>query len=169
MAASLIGCLGQAHFPAFLGRCRSSGSRFVEASGGQAIEEMLTHRSGFKANALNWIRDARQACRNIVNLAWQLAARASPCPYRQQRKAHTTAATSTVYQNIPSSISLVHSYAVILSGARPQNRGSPITHAVGPTQSSIKNAVSGTTGGELPFAALVQNGSKVQDKTQISS
>ena len=48
---------------------------------------------------------------------------AQPFPWYRRCKLRTTAASHLIQRNIPSSISLVHSNPVILSGARPQNRG----------------------------------------------
>jgi hypothetical protein len=53
--------------------------------------------------------------------------------YHQQCKAHRIAAISLFQQNTPFLISLVHSHPVILSGARPHNRGQPNYACLEPT------------------------------------
>src|SRR5680860_54761 len=52
-------------------------------------------------------------------------AQAARFPCHQQCKPHRIAAIRLFRQNIPFLISLVHSHPVILSGARPHNRGQP--------------------------------------------
>ena len=53
------------------------------------------------------------------------------CHDHQRRKAHMIEVKHLIQRSISFSVSLSHSIAVILSGARPQNRVSPITHALG--------------------------------------
>lgn len=64
-------------------------------------------------------------------------AHAEPCLCCRRHKPRRTAATHPNPQNTPFEISHVHSFPAILSGARPQFRGSPITHASRPTGGSV--------------------------------
>ena len=66
-----------------------------------------------------------------------------PCLCYRRRKSHTTEATHLIQQNIPSSDSLVHSYAVVLAGARPTCRVSPITLAFRPFRRKTPHSVNG--------------------------
>lgn len=71
------------------------------------------------------LRDSRQ-CPHL-----RMVAIAQRKPYLCYRRftSQTTEATHPIQNNIRSSVSLVHSHAAILSGARTKCRGSPITQA----------------------------------------
>jgi hypothetical protein len=70
------------------------------------------------------LRDSRRCPR----LRMAALTRGKPCLCYQRCTSHTTEATHLIQHNIPFSVSLVHSYAAILSGARPKCRVCQITH-----------------------------------------